>query len=172
MLQAIFFARYLTTNQITSLFYNSANRASTRLNQLKKKGYVSGRLVYTKKPAEGYPGKRETVWHLSKEAFEMVAGDLEIDDDDYTPKQLGEKRTRDCLKANEVFVVAKAAPRGRARRVPELGVAPRKKSLRLLLVPGRSTTPPPRCPGAVLRPPVHHRAPDQRVARHPGGDLR
>ena len=106
MLQAIFFARYLTTNQLTSLFYNSANRASTRLNQLKKKGYVSGRLVYTKKPAQGYPGKRETVWHLSKEAFEMVAGDLEIDDD-YTPKQLGEKRTRDCLKANEVFVVAK-----------------------------------------------------------------
>lgn len=104
--QTLFFARYLTTNQLASLFYNSAGRARTRLYQLANKKYLESRVLYTVPYTKHSHGKRETVWHLSKEAFEMVAGDLEIEAD-YTPKQLGEKRTRDCLKANEVFVVAK-----------------------------------------------------------------
>jgi hypothetical protein len=109
----LFFCRYLTTAQIAALYYNSTRRASTRLYQLKKKGVLDSRVIYTTAPTRDHPGKREAVWHLTKDAFEMVAASLDLEEDSeakatWTPKQLGPEKTRDHVKVNQLYVAAKA----------------------------------------------------------------
>lgn len=114
IMRDLFFCRYLSTTQIAQLHYNSPRRASSRLAQLKKKGVVGSRVIYTMAPSGGFPGKREAVWHLTKDAFEMVAESLDMTPElreraVWTPKQLGPEKTRDHIKVNELYVAAKAS---------------------------------------------------------------
>lgn len=112
ILQALFFCRYLTTNQIALMFFNSAGRARTRLYQLADKRYIVGRILWTSVPTKDNPGKQECVWHLTKEAFDMYAHSLGLDSGPgaykYAHKQLNEKGTRHHVRTNEVYVVARA----------------------------------------------------------------
>lgn len=107
----LFLCRYLTTAQIAALYYNSTRRASTRLYQLKKKGALASRVIYTLAPTRDHPGRREAVWHLTRDAFEMVAASMDLEEGSeatWTPKQLGTEKTRDHVKVNQLYVAAKA----------------------------------------------------------------
>ena len=107
---ALFFCRYLTTNQIALMFFNSAARARTRLYQLDRKGYIKRRVICTSVPTQEEPGKEEAVWHLTKEAFEMYAYSMNLDRGPgaykYAPKQLQVINTRHHVKTNELYVAA------------------------------------------------------------------
>ncbi len=123
IMRDLFFCRYLTTAQIAQLHYNSPKRASSRLSQLKRKGVVGGRVIYTTAPVGNSPGKREAVWHLTKDAFDMVAESLDMTPELrgqalWTPKHLGPEKTRSHVKVNEVYVAAKASLDYYARPFP------------------------------------------------------
>ena len=109
---ALFFCRYLTTNQIALMFFDKNATARRRLWQLKNKGYIVSRIITTVKPTDEAQGKTEAVWHLSKEAFEMYAYSLGLDEGPgaykYVPKQLDDKGTRHHVRTNELYVAAKA----------------------------------------------------------------
>jgi hypothetical protein len=112
IMRDLFFCRYLTTMQIAWLHYNGPRRASSRLSQLKRKGVLGSRVIYTKSPTAKSPGRREAVWHLTKDAFDMVAESLDAppelrDKAVWTPKHLGPSKTRDHVKVNELYVAAK-----------------------------------------------------------------
>lgn len=111
----LFFCRYLTTLQIASLHFNTPVRARKRLSQLKMKGALDNRVMYTiaPNPRNKYPGKREAVWHLSRDAFDMMLESLDLPDElrskaVWSPKQLNGKNARDCVKVNQLYVAAKA----------------------------------------------------------------
>lgn len=112
ILQALFFCRYLTTYQIALMFFNNVATARRRLWQLKNKGYIVSRFTTTRVPTPETAGKQESVWHLTKEAFEMYAHSLDLEAGPgaykYAPKQLDEKGTRHHVRTNEVYVVARA----------------------------------------------------------------
>lgn len=112
ILMALFFCRYLTTNQIAALFFNSSGAAGRRLWQLDGKGYVTRNVIHTTAPTKTDPGKREAVWYLQKEAFEMVAHSLDLDEGPgaykYVPKPLGPTGARHHVKTNEVYVAGRA----------------------------------------------------------------
>jgi hypothetical protein len=102
----VFWSRYVTTRQIARKYYNSTARARTRLNQLKIKGYLRSRLIYTMAPIQTHPGVRETVWHLSKAAFDMISNSFDRDDT-WFPKDLSAERTRHYVQTNDVYFAAK-----------------------------------------------------------------
>lgn len=102
----VFWGRYITTAQVARKYYNSTARARTRLNQLKKKGYLRSRLIYTLAPKQKYPGVRETVWHLSKAAFDMMSHSFDRDDT-WVPKDFSAENTRHYVQTNEVYFAAK-----------------------------------------------------------------
>ena len=112
IMQALFFCRYLTTNQIALMFFDNNATARRRLWQLKNKGYIVSRSINTVAPTLENAGKKESVWHLSKEAFEMYAYSLGYDEGPgaykYVPKQLDDKGTRHHIKTNDLYVAAKA----------------------------------------------------------------
>jgi hypothetical protein len=108
LIRDLFFCRYETTSMLAEQHFGSQSGARRRLNQLKHKGYLGSRLVYTTPPTKNHPGERETVWHLTKDAFEMVAVSLGREDERWSPKQLGPENTRHHVRTAEVYVAAKA----------------------------------------------------------------
>ena len=111
IMRALFFCRYLTTNKIATMFFNSSGAAGRRLWQLDRKGYITRDVIYTTSPTKDHPGKREAAWYLTKEAFDMIAYSLDLDEGPgaykYAPKQLGPTGIRHHVKTNEVYVAAK-----------------------------------------------------------------
>jgi hypothetical protein len=106
--ETVFVCRYLSTRQLTRLFFNSTSRARTRLPELGKKGYLDKRSVYLVPPVKDHPGVRETVWHLTKGGFDSVAETLDSEET-YTPKQLLPEKARHYVRTNEVYVAARPA---------------------------------------------------------------
>lgn len=105
--EVLFFCRYLSTKQLTALFFGSGSRARTRLGQLKDKGYLDRRSMYVRAPTSWQDrGTIETVWYLTKPAFDSVAATHDYKES-YTPKQLLDETVRHYVLANEVFVLAR-----------------------------------------------------------------
>jgi hypothetical protein len=105
---ALFLCRYLSTAELAILFFNSKSAARRRLAELVNKGYLEPRSLYATMPTWDRRGKRENVWHLTKQGFEMVAESLGLDDERYVPKQLGQEGAIHHVKTAEVYVAAKA----------------------------------------------------------------
>lgn len=107
--ESLFFCRYLSTKQITSLFFGSGSRARTRLGELEDKGYITRRAMYVRDPKNWEDrGGLETIWYLSKPGFDSVAATHGYEET-YTTKQLLDENASHYILANEVYVVAKEA---------------------------------------------------------------
>ncbi len=105
--EALFFCRYLSTKQIAELFFGSESRARARLSELEMKRYISRRSMYVRLPASMEDRVAvETVWYLTKEAFDAVAT-THGHDEKYTPKQLLDDKARHYVRAAEVYVATK-----------------------------------------------------------------
>lgn len=107
LMEGLMIARYQVSRQIATIHFNSETRCRARLYELFHKGYLKYRHVYTTAPAGKSPGKREAVWHLDKEAFEMIAGSLGYDDERWAPKQLSHFNTRHYVKTNDLYAAVR-----------------------------------------------------------------
>lgn len=104
---ALFFCRYMSTPQLTRLFFPSASKARSRLAQLLKKGYVTNRTMYVVEPTKWEERvSAQGVWHLTKPGFDSVTETLELDEP-YVPKPLLPRQARHYIRAAEVYAAVK-----------------------------------------------------------------
>src|SRR5829696_412291 len=104
---ALFLCRYLSTKQLTRLFFPSDGKARARLAKLAKKGYVRGRTMYVVEPKSWDERvSPQGVWHLSKAGFDSVAETLGVDET-YATKPLLPAQARHYVRAAEVYAAAK-----------------------------------------------------------------
>lgn len=97
----IFRARYLSTPQLHRLHFGSESRTKMRLGRLTEKGWVRNMVFYDDL------GRRRTCWRLTKDGFESQAASLNLDDETWTPKQLGPEKIRHYIQTNEVYTALK-----------------------------------------------------------------
>lgn len=119
ILRDLFLCRYLTAAQIAILHYNSVERARTRLSQLRKKGLVENRVIYTMAPTgkpgtrDYHPGKWEGVWYLTKDADGMMSASVDFEDGGgerttWAPRQLQPPKMRHHVRINELYLAIKS----------------------------------------------------------------
>ncbi len=110
LLRDLYLARYLSTPQIHRLHFGSESRTKMRLSKLGEKGWVRNM------PFVDPLGRQRVCWRLTKEGFEMQAASVGMEDERWTPKQLGPDRARHYVQTNEVYVAARKP----LARVPSL----------------------------------------------------
>lgn len=104
---SLFFCRYMSTPQLTDLFFPSASKARSRLARLSKKGYVTNRTMYIVEPTSWEDrASAQGVWHLTKPGFDSVAETLELEES-FTPKQLLPKHARHYVRTAEIYAAVK-----------------------------------------------------------------
>jgi hypothetical protein len=104
---ALFFCRYMSTPQLTHLFFPSASKARSRLAQLLKKGYVTNRTMYVVEPTKWDERvSAQGVWHLTKPGFDSVTETLALDET-FVPKPLLPKQARHYVRAAEIYAAVK-----------------------------------------------------------------
>ena len=105
--ESLFFCRYLSTKQITHLFFGSGSRARTRLGELEEKGYITRHAMYVRAPKNWEDrGGLETIWYLTKPGFDSVATTHGFTET-YASKRLLDERIAHYILTNEVYVAVK-----------------------------------------------------------------
>ncbi|MDX5895176.1 replication-relaxation family protein [Rubrobacter radiotolerans] len=119
VLEALFFCRYLSTNQLAWLFFPSRSKARTRLAKLKAKGYVTARTMYLKQPTSWEDRvAAQGIWNLTKAGFESVSESLGVEET-YATKPLLPAQALHYVRTAEVYVGVRDILDGELGSYPE-----------------------------------------------------